>query len=81
MSKKIQGQIRVKGELTDYIAGRITGIIEGVICDTAHVSHATIMCNDDTFFRVDCTEKQFKKICKLIEVKYSHMYEIEYLKI
>ena len=77
MSKRIQGQIRVKGELTEYIKGRISGIIEGVICRINRIPHATVQCVGDTFFRVDCTERQFEKICKLVEAKYSKMYKIE----
>ena len=81
MSKKIQGQIRVKGELSDYIEGRISGIITGVVWNTKYIPYARIVCNGDTFFRVDCTEKQFEKLSKIIEWSYSKMYKIEFLKI
>ena len=80
MSKRIQGQIRVKGELDKYVEGRISGIIFGVVWNTKYVPYATIKYNGDTFFRVDCTEKQFEKISKIVELSYSKMYKIEILK-
>lgn len=82
MSKKVQGQIRVKGELDKYIEGRISGMIQGVIWrnNVDYIPYATVKYNGDTFFRVDCTEKQFEKISKMIEWSYSKMYTIEILK-
>ena len=77
MSKKVQGQIRVKGELPAFIAGRISGIIDGVVCRVNYIQHALGTCCNDTFFRVDCTKKQFENICKLVEARYSKMFEIE----
>lgn len=76
MSKKILGQIAVKGELPDYIKGRISGIMYGVIGDTKYASFATVKYNGDTYFKVRCTEKQFDKICKLIKYSYSEIFEI-----
>ena len=82
MSKKVQGQIRVKGNTSVYIDGRISGIIDGVICDTNRKRYARISIGyDEALFRFDCTERQFNKICKLIETFYSNMYEIEFLKV
>ena len=81
MSKKIQGQIRVEGELPPYIKGRISGIISGVMCNVNYIPYATVIYNGDTFFKVRCTEKQFDKICKLIEFHYSKIFEIKIVKI
>lgn len=83
MSKKIYGQIRVKGELSDYIKGRITGIICGVVWrdDVEYKPYATLNFNGDTFFRVECTKKQFEKISKIIDWTYSKMYEINFIEL
>lgn len=81
MNEKIQGQIRVKGELSEYIKGRISGIIEGVTCNPDRRSYAIVKCIGDTFFRFDCTEKQFTTICNLVRSRCRMFGEFEFLKI
>lgn len=80
MNDKIQCQIRAKGELSEYIEGRIIGIIEGVIC-RSNGKPSVVRCNDDAFFRFECTANQFTKICNLVGSR-CHMFgEFEFLEI
>lgn len=77
MSKKIYGQIGVKGELIpEYIKGRISGIIDGVICDPERKRYAIAHTNDFTIFRFDATKPQFDKIKNLVTIEYSKTYEL-----
>ena len=81
MSNKIQGQISIRGEVTSYIEGRISGIIYGTICDTEYIPYAIARYDDATIFRVQCTDEQFENICKLIKHCYSKLLTIDIIKI
>ena len=81
MSKKIQGQIGMKGELSlDVTNDIMINIIQEVVGGIDQAIYANVNCCGDTYFRVDCQEEQFEKICDLVKEKYSTIYEIEILK-
>lgn len=81
MSEKIQGQIGIKGELPkDVINDIMVNIIQEVVGGIDQAIYANVNCCGDTFFRVDCSDEQFEKICNLVKEKYSTIYEIEILK-
>ena len=82
MRKKLCFQISIKGEfIPEYIKGRISGIIHGVICDAERKPYAIADMNEFVYFRFDCTQKQFENIEKLVTTQYSKMYEIYAVKL
>lgn len=80
MSKNVQGQIRVTGELSEDIENEFLDIIRGVLCDAENTHYTVVKCIGDTFFRVDCADEQFKQIRDLVKEKYSQTLEMNILK-
>lgn len=80
MSNKTLRQITVKGkEMSEFIKGRISGIIEGVLCSPQRKQYGITDTGDGmTIFSFDADEQQFTKIYNLIGVRYLHMFEISY---
>lgn len=76
MNNKTLRQLMVRGELTEYIKGRISGIIEGVTCDPDRKRYAIAKKDDITIFRFNADESQFTKIYNLIGARLSHMLTI-----
>lgn len=82
MSEKLYCQMNINKEsIPDYIKGRISGIIDGVICDPKRKRYAIVRINGLTIFRFDATKAQFNKIKKLMTTEYSNMYEINFIEL
>lgn len=79
MSNKTLRKIIVKGEeMSEFIKGRISGIIEGVLCTPARKQYGIAEADDTTIFRFEADEQQFTKIYNLIAVRYLNMFEISF---
>ena len=77
MRKKICAQLSIKGEFVpEYIQGRISGIIHGVIGEVDRIAHAVEQEDGFTRFRFRCTKKQFNLIHDMVTANYSTLYEI-----
>lgn len=81
MSNKTLRRITVKGEgMNEFIKGRISGIIEGVVCDPQRKQYGIAETDDGktTIFHFNADEQQFTKIYNLVGARYLHMFEISY---
>lgn len=78
MSNKTLRQLKVRGEMNEFIKGRISGIIEGVICDPDRKQYGIAENDDITIFNFKADESQFTKIYNLVGARYLHMFEISY---
>ena len=72
-----QYKLTMKGRMNEYIRGRISGIIATVSrVHRREFGYAISVVDDTTTFTYDANAFQYRRICKIINKLYSHMFEI-----
>lgn len=72
-----QYTLKMTGRMSEYISGRISGIIAAVSrLDRRELGHTIGVVGNTYIFTYDANAFQYRRICKMIKKLYSHMFEI-----